>query len=81
MSTINHSLKGTFGSQRSLVEFVWTAALGNILTIDNLRKRKLKILDWCYMCKRIGESADHLLLHCPIVVELWSMVFTLFGFY
>ena len=37
------------------------------------------ILDWCYMCKSNGESVDHLLLHCPIVYELWSMVFTLFG--
>ena len=50
-----------------------------ILTIDNLCKKKVLILDWCYMCKSNGESVDHLLLHCPIVYELWSMVFTLFG--
>ena len=31
------------------------------------------------MCKSYGESVDHLLLHCPIVFELRSMVFTLFG--
>ena len=31
------------------------------------------------MCKSTGESVDHLLLHCPIVYELWSMVFALFG--
>ena len=30
--------------------FVWTTALGKYLTIDNLRKRKVCILDWCYMC-------------------------------
>ena len=30
--------------------FVWTAALGKILTIDNLRKRKIRITDWCCMC-------------------------------
>ena len=29
--------------------------------------------------KRCGESVDHLLLHCPIAYELWSMVFCLFG--
>ena len=29
--------------------FTWTAALGKILTIDNLRKRKVLILDWCCM--------------------------------
>uniref|UniRef100_A0A7N2MW27 Reverse transcriptase zinc-binding domain-containing protein n=1 Tax=Quercus lobata TaxID=97700 RepID=A0A7N2MW27_QUELO len=30
--------------------FVWTAALRKILTIDNLRKRKIRIIDWCCMC-------------------------------
>ena len=65
----------------SVAFFVWTAALETILTIDNLCKRKILILDWCYMCKSNGESVDHLLLHCPIVFKLWSMMFTLFGIY
>jgi hypothetical protein len=59
--------------------FVWTAALGRIMTIDNLRKRHVLILDWCCMCKKAGETVDHLLLHCPFAWELWSMVFELFG--
>ena len=59
--------------------FSWTAALGKILTIDNLRKRHLVILEWCYMCKRCGESVDHLLLHFLLAFEMWSMVFCLFG--
>ena len=59
--------------------FVWSAALGKCLTIDNLRKRKVQILDWCYMCKSNGESIDHLFLHCPIAMDLWSMVLGLFG--
>ena len=59
--------------------FVWTAALRKCLTIDNLRKRKVWILNWCYMCKRNGESVDHLFLHCPFALDLWSMVLGLFG--
>jgi hypothetical protein len=59
--------------------FSWTAALGRLLTIDNLRKRHLIILDWFCMCKQSGESVDHLLLHCFMAQELWSMVFGLFG--
>ena len=55
--------------------FVWTAALRKCLTIDNLRKRRVWILDWCYMYKRNGESVDHLFLHCPLASDLWSMVF------
>ena len=31
------------------------------------------------MCKKCGESVDHLLFHSPITYELWSMVFCLFG--
>ena len=59
--------------------FAWFASLCKILTIDNLRKRSMLVLDWCYMCKRCGEFMDHLLLHCPIAWELWSLVFYLFG--
>ncbi|KAG6705367.1 hypothetical protein I3842_07G176000 [Carya illinoinensis] len=56
--------------------FVWTASLGRILTIDNLRKRRIIITEWCCMCKGGGESVDHLLLHCDTVGTLWNEVFT-----
>ena len=49
------------------------------LTIDNLQKRKVWILDWCYRCNCKGESVDHFFLHCPIAMDLWSMVLVLFG--
>ena len=58
---------------------VWTAALGKVLTTDNLRKRRLTLLDWCCMCKANGESIDHLFLHCSIARDLWSLVFSIFG--
>ena len=63
--------------------FSWSTSLSKILTTNNLRKRCIIFLDWCYMCKRCGESMDHLLhhllLHCPIAFVLWSLVFCLFG--
>ena len=31
------------------------------------------------MCKSNGESVDHLFLHCPVAMDLWSMVLGLFG--
>ena len=31
------------------------------------------------MCKRNGESVDHLFLHCPIATDLCSIVLGLFG--
>ena len=34
--------------------FSWTATLGKILTIDNLRKRGLILVEWCCLCKESG---------------------------
>ena len=59
--------------------FSCLASLDKILTTDNLCKRRIIVLSWHYMCKRCGEALDHLLLHCPIAFELWSLVFCLFG--
>jgi hypothetical protein len=53
--------------------------LGKILTKDKLRKWHIIMVDWCYMSKTIGETTNHLLLHCDIVRELWTMVLILFG--
>jgi hypothetical protein len=58
--------------------FAWTAALGKILTVDNLRKRKIIIVGRCYLCKRDGESVDHL-LHCDVASTLWNHVLSWFG--
>ena len=59
--------------------FVWMVALGRILTNENFRKHQLVVIDWCCMCKRVGETINHLLLHCLIARELlWGMVFRLF---
>jgi hypothetical protein len=59
--------------------FVWTAVLGKILTIDNLRKKNIIVTEWCCMCKKSGESIDHLLLHCETASKIWNMVCQLFG--
>jgi len=59
--------------------FSWSAALGKILTVDNLRKRSIIIVDRCCLCKRDGKTVDHLLLYCDVVSTLCTHVFTLFG--
>ena len=60
--------------------FARSVALGRILTIDNLRRRKVNVLDWCYMCKKRGESISHLLMHCLVASEVWSFFFFFFFF-
>jgi hypothetical protein len=59
--------------------FTWPAALGTILTAENLRRCGIVLVSWCCMCKASGESVEHLLLHCPYAKEMWDMVFALFG--
>jgi hypothetical protein len=59
--------------------FAWSATLGKILTVDNLRKRKIIIVDRCYLCERDGETVDHLLLHFDVASTLWNHVFSRFG--
>jgi len=59
--------------------FVWTAALGKILTHANLRRRGIVVAEWCVMCKKHGESVDHLLLHCDVARVIWSFFYSLFG--
>ena len=45
-----------------------------ILTMDNLRKWGFILCFGCCMCKHNGKSVDHLLLHCFVAQELWSLV-------
>jgi len=40
--------------------FLWTAAWGRILTIDNLVKRGLPLVNWCCLCCYDGEAMDPL---------------------
>jgi hypothetical protein len=76
------SFGGVFGGIRFLWEvafFVWSAALGKIPTLDNLRKRHIIVVDWCCLCKKSGETIDYFLLHFEITSVLCNSIFDLFG--
>ena len=66
-------------SKDSFFFFSCSASLYKITTTDNLQKKQIIVVNWCYACKRCGEVADHFLLHSPRAYELWSLVFCLFG--
>jgi len=36
-------------------------------------------MEWCCLCKKSGETIDHLLLHCEVARALWSYILILFG--
>jgi hypothetical protein len=62
-----------------ITEHILRSDLGNILTHDNLRRRCIVVVEWCVMCKKHGESVDHLLLHCDVARVVWSSFYSLFG--
>jgi len=46
--------------------------------VDNLWKRSVIGVDWCYMCKMNGESVDQL-LHCEVACTILNVFFNRFG--
>ena len=59
--------------------FLWTAAHGHILTLNNLILRCSPLVNRCCMCCCNAESMDHLLLFCLIAHSLWMYMLQLFG--
>ena len=51
--------------------FMWIAAHGQILTLDNLMLRGLPLVNQCCMCCCNEEIVDHLLLHCLVAHSSW----------
>ena len=58
--------------------FMWTAAHGQILTLDNLMLRGRPLVNRCCLCCNNVEFVDHLLLFCSIAHFLWMYMIRLF---
>jgi hypothetical protein len=52
------------------IAFTWTAALGKILMIDNLRRRGPTLINWCCLCRKNKETVNHLLIHCEFTSKI-----------
>jgi hypothetical protein len=48
-------------------------------SISHLKKRLVIVVIWCYLCKRNGESVDHLVLHCEVSCATWNEIFSRIG--
>lgn len=59
--------------------FMWVAISGNISTNDVLRRKGFILPNICSLCKKDGESVNHILLHCPIYWVVWFGVLRDFG--
>lgn len=61
-----------------VIAFRWTAILGGILTMDNLQRPRVIIVNAYPMCLAVEESIDHLMIYCFIAHHLWMSIFTWF---
>lgn len=59
--------------------FVWTTVLNSILSIDNLVKQKLVVVNICVMYNGSSKTIEHLLLHHTIARKPWSFSFAACG--
>ena len=57
-----------------VLAFVWLALQNKILTMDNLRRRKMLIVNACPLCLANEESVDHLFLHCKQTKAIWLAI-------
>lgn len=55
---------------RKMCFLAWLAVRSMILTVKNLRNKKIIYVNWCFMCKNSGEDVDHLLLHCRVTSHM-----------
>ena len=65
--------------QKSRHFFCWTEAMGKIITVDDLRKRRILVIDWCCMCKLAWEIINHFASSFPCCLWAMEYIFTLFG--
>ena len=59
--------------------FAWEATLGKVLTLDQLKRRGMSLVNRCFMCEEDEENIDHLLIHCKRAKMLWTLLLSIFG--
>ena len=48
---------------------------GKVLTIDQLKRRGMTLVNRCFMCEEDEENIDHLLIHYKSAKMLWNLFF------
>jgi hypothetical protein len=56
-----------------------SVTLGKIFTMVNLKKRHVTVVNRYCMCKKNGESMDHILLYYEVACATWNVFFSQFG--
>ena len=54
--------------------FAWEASWGKVLTLDQLKRRGIPLVNKCFLCEENEETIDHLLIHCARAKMLWDLL-------
>lgn len=44
--------------------FVWEAWYERMMTLDDVKRRGITMVNRCYLCQKEEENVSHLFLHC-----------------
>ena len=56
--------------------FAWEASWGKVLTLDQLKRKGIPLVNKCFLCEE-EETIDHLLIHCSRAKMLWNLFLTI----
>ena len=54
--------------------FAWEASWGKVLTLDQLKRKGIPLVNRCSLCEENEETIDHLLIHCSRAKLLWDLL-------
>ena len=57
--------------------FVWEASWGKVLTLDQLKRREIPLVNMYFLCEENEETIDCLLIHCSRAKMLWDLFLTI----
>ena len=59
--------------------FAWEATWGKVLTLNQLKRREMTLVNRCFMCEEDEENIDHLLIYCKSAKMLWNLFLSIVG--
>ena len=60
--------------------FAWEAWRGKVLTMKQLKKRGFQLASICPFCRKEEDILEHMLIHRPLIWELWTTILSVRGF-
>ena len=57
--------------------FAWEVWWGKVLTMEQVKRRGHQLASKCSFCGNAKESLEHLLVHCPLIWDLWTALLAL----